>query len=677
MRLHGFLERQRYTGLLWAPVAMGAGIAVYFSIRHEPDPRAALTLAGLALGLLALRLWLRQGALLLLLGLSALGFALAKVHTERMRAPVLEQIHFGPVSGRIVGFDRSSSNRLRLWLDRVHLPGLEPEDTPARVRVVIGGDTVDGALRPGARVMMRARLTPLPPPVEPTGFDFRRHAWFLGLGAIGFTAEPIVLARQDDGEGLPLLRARMALSRAIQGQMPPRSGGFAAAILTGDRSAIDPRDLVDLRASNLAHLLAISGLHMGLLTGAVFAMLRFGLVLIPGLGLRVPVKKFAALGALAAGASYLALSGASVATQRAFIMAAVIFAAVLADRPALTLRAVAISALIVLAWRPYSLLSPGFQMSFAATAALVGVYDGLRRWRWWQEQGRRMGPVARFLLGLLITSAVAGLATAPFAAFHFNTVPRYGLLANLMAVPLMGFVVMPAALVALALAPLGLQGVGFWLMHMGIARILDVAHWVAGLEGAVRHVQVAPQWVLGLLAAGLLVLLLVRGPGRLTGAAVAAAALMLWAVMPRPAALVAPGGGIVGVMGVEGRSLSRPRGEGFTARVWLENDGDAVEQKAAGARPALARSRDVFEADLPAGGRLIWTGAAVPAPDACTKAAILIAPDAERAPPGECVFLGRAALAQGGAYAFFDDLHRPQTSTQVQGVRPWTRTPFQ
>jgi len=677
VRLQGFLERQRHTGLLWAPVAMGVGIAAYFSVRQEPAAGAVLALAALGLVVLALRLWLRQGALLLLLGLSGVGFALAKAQTERMRAPVLQQIHFGPVSGRVIGFDRSSSNRLRLWLDRVHMPGLEPQETPARVRVVIAGAAADGALQPGARVMMRARLTPPPPPVEPSGFDFRRHAWFLGLGAIGFTAEPVVLATADDGAGLPLLRARMALSRAIQAQMPARSGGFAAAILTGDRSAVDPRDLVDLRASNLAHLLAISGLHMGLLTGAIFAALRFGLVLVPRLGLRVPVKKIAALGAVTAGAAYLALSGASIATQRAFIMAAVIFAAVLADRPALTLRAVAISALIVLAWRPYSLLSPGFQMSFAATTALVGVYEAHKKWGWWQAQDRRAWPVVRFLLGLAITSAVAGLATAPFAAFHFNVVPRYGLLANMLAVPLMGFVVMPAALLTLALAPLGLQGVGFWLMHTGIARILDVAGWVAGLEGAVRHVPVSPHWVLGLLALGLLVLTLTRGPARLTGAATAAVALVLWSAAPRPVALVAPGGGIVGVMGAEGRSLSRGRGEGFTARVWLENDGDAVAQKAAGARPALARSRDLFEADLPSGGRLVWTRATEPGPEVCAKAAILIAPEAERAPPGDCVFLGSEALAAGGAHAFFDDPTRPQTAAQVLGARPWTRAPFQ
>ena len=183
MRLQGFLERQRHTGLLWAPVAMGTGIAAYFSVAREPAGGAVLALAGLGLALLVLRLRLRRGAILLMLGLGALGFATAKAQTERLRAPVLQQIHFGPVSGRVSGFDRSSRNRLRLWLDQVHMPGLEPQETPAKVRVVIGGAAVEDALQPGARVMMRARLTPPPPPVEPTGFDFRRHAWFLGLGA--------------------------------------------------------------------------------------------------------------------------------------------------------------------------------------------------------------------------------------------------------------------------------------------------------------------------------------------------------------------------------------------------------------------------------------------------------------------------------------------------------------
>ena len=197
--------------------------------------------------------------------------------------------------------------------------------------------------------------------------------------------------------------------------LPGEVGAFAAAIMSGDRSGMSQVTLANLRSSNLAHLLAISGLHMGLLTGFVFAVLRVAMVLIPSVGLRWPVKKIAAFGALLAAGGYLALSGGNVATERAFTMVAVMLVAIMLGRPALTLRAVAMVAIVILVLQPESITGPGFQMSFAATTALVFVFKYLRyaNWQHWPRWTR--GAVS-----LVISSFVAGLATAPFAAAHFN-----------------------------------------------------------------------------------------------------------------------------------------------------------------------------------------------------------------------------------------------------------------
>ncbi|KKK80916.1 hypothetical protein LCGC14_2818710, partial [marine sediment metagenome] len=217
------------------------------------------------------------------------------------------------------------------------------------------------------------------------------------------------------------------------------------AILTGDRSGMGRDTLQALRDSNLAHLLAISGLHMGLLTGVVFSALRFALALIPALALGHPVKKYAAVGALLAGAGYLALSGGNVATQRAYIMVAVVLGAVLLDRRALTLRGVALAATIVLVLRPEALTGPGFQMSFAATTALIAVFRLMR-----DSGGPRAPRLLQPVLALVVSSGVAGAATAPIAAAHFNQIAKFGLVANLLSVPLMGTLVMPAAVLAAA-----------------------------------------------------------------------------------------------------------------------------------------------------------------------------------------------------------------------------------
>ncbi|WP_154446407.1 ComEC/Rec2 family competence protein [Halovulum marinum] len=669
-------EAQRHTGLLWAPVALGAGIAGYFSLPAEPPAALAWGLGALALAGAGLLAAFRRGGLPMLAMLCLLGGAVAALHTGRLSAPVLERTHFGPVVGRIVGFDRSQGNRLRLLLDRVHLPGVAAADTPARVRVVLGDDPDPQVARPGARVMMRARLTPPPEPVEPGGFDFRRWAWFLRLGAIGYTAEPVVLAEPHPGglAGVPLLSLRMRLADAIRGQMPARSGGFAAAILTGDRSTVDPQDLVGLRASNLAHLLAISGLHMGLLTGVVFACVRLGLALLPDVALRLPVKKIAAVAALLAGAGYLALSGASIATQRAFIMAAAIFGAVLVDRPALTLRAVALAALAVLLWRPVSLLGPGFQMSFAATTALIAVYDALRRVGWWQALARGGWRWGRAVAALVLTSAVAGLATAPYSAFHFNQMAQYGLLANVLAVPAMGLLVMPAALLALLLWPLGLQGLGFGLMEIGIDHILNVAGWVARQEAPMTPVPTGPPWVLGVLTLGALMLIALRGPLRAAGPVLVAVALAGWAASERPLVLLDPEGRLVGVRTVAGRALSRPRGAGFAAQVWLENDGDAADQTAAAGR---APPGAPWRVALPDGAAVLLVEDETVPPALCGAAVLLIAPRASRPPAAPaCAFVGAAQLARGGAHAWrAGALAAPVTTRATEGARPWTRRP--
>ncbi len=339
-----------------------------------------------------------------------------------------------------------------------------------------------------------------------------------------------------------------------------------------------------LLASNLAHLLAISGLHMGLLTGFVFAVVRVGLSLWPAVALRLPVKKIAATVGLFAGAGYLLLSGGNVATERAYIMVAVMLVAVLLDRRALTLRAVAIAATIVLVLHPDALNGPGFQMSFAATTALVVVFRVLR--------GRAMGPRwLRPVVSVIISSDVAGLATAPFAAAHFNQISHYGLVANLLSVPLMGALVMPAAVLAACLAPFGLAWAALWLMGLGLRWILFVAQVVAGTAGAVSHVKAPDPWVLPIMTLGLLWLILWQGRARFAGVVATAVAFILRAQTPRPALLIADSGGLMGLMGSNGRILSTGTGDGFVAGIWLENDGQPVAQDVAAARNGLIPSR--------------------------------------------------------------------------------------
>lgn len=562
----------------WAPVCVATGIGIYFAGQTEPGLMVYAIVAGLCLasGCVA---WRWPGAwspLAVGVALAALGFGLAGTRAHMVAAPKLEFRYYGPIEGRVVALDRSASDAVRVTLDRVVLRETDPRRVPGRVRISLHGPEAD--LVPGQRVMTTGHLGPPQGPAEPGGFDFRRHAWFQGLGAVGYTRVPVLVAAPAE-RGLAVFKLRMAASARIQSHLPGETGGFAAAVTTGDRSGVGQGSLAALRASNLAHLLAISGLHMGLLAGVVFYGLRLAFALIPAVALRFPIKKFAAVGAMLAAGGYLALSGGNVATERAFVMVAVALIAVLFDRRALSLRAVAMAALIVLAFRPEALMSPGFQMSFAATTALVAVFTAIRG-----LESQWLPKWARPVLSLVLSSAIAGVATAPVGAAHFNALAPYGLVANLVSVPVMGTLVMPAAVVAAVLAPLGLEWLPLWIMGLGLDWILAVANEVASWDGSRRAVMAPGTAVLPVLAFGALWVILWQGRLRWAGVLPMVLALSMWSGAGRPVALVADSGNLVGVMTEDGRALSKPKGAGFVARIWLENDGDLSDQAQAAAR---------------------------------------------------------------------------------------------
>ncbi|SLN16284.1 ComEC/Rec2 family competence protein [Roseisalinus antarcticus] len=651
----------------WVPVGLGTGIGLYFALRVEPGAPAyaALALVTLA-GFWAAR---REGPVLSCLGWAAMlvagGLCLAGLRAHAVAEPVLGFRYYGAIEGRIVKIDRSASDAVRLTLDRVVLERMSRARTPTRVRVSLHGEQGFIAPVPGMVVILTGHLSPPSGPVEPGGFDFRRMSWFSGLGAVGYTRTPVLmLSGAEPDPALWIYRVRMALSAAMQDRMAGEAGAFAAAVTTGDRSAMPARTLEALRASNLAHLLAISGLHMGLLTGFLFALTRYGLALVPWVALRFNTKKAGAVLALLAGAGYLALSGGNVATERAFIMVGVMLVAVLFDRRALTLRAVAVAAVIVLIRRPEELTGPGFQMSFAATTALVAVFGGLR--------GVRIGP--RWLqpvISVVLSSLIAGLATAPFAAAHFNQVSHYGLVANVLSVPVMGAVVMPAAVLAAVLAPLGLAGIGLWVMELGLRWILAVAKTVSGWEGAISHVVAPGDGVLPLLAIGALWVILWRGRLRWGGLAPLCLAAALWSQAERPALLVADTGGLVGVMTPEGRALSKPKGDGFSAEIWLENDGAPMAQDAAHDLGAIRRG-DL--ADVGPLRVLHVTGKrALAAVEGCGGADILVT-NVDETGERPCVMLDLLALRAAGAVAGHVEGAglRLVTSRGTTGHRLWT-----
>lgn len=664
---------------LYVPICLAIGIGSYFALLREPTRAewVGVALVSIAFAWLGWRARYGFGPVALAFALAGSGMLVAGARAYHVAAPVLDLRFFGAIEGRIVKVDRAASDAVRLTLDQVALEGVAQARTPEHVRITLHGAQDFIMPLPGLRVMTTGHLGPPPAPAEPGGFDFRRLAWFERLGAVGYTRVPVLAAppQQGDARGMALGQLRMTISRAVQDRLPGDEGGFAAAILTGDRSGISAQRTEELRRSNLAHLLAISGLHMGLLTACVFGLLRFGLALVPPLVLRWPTRKIAALGALAAGAFYLALSGGNVATERAYIMVAVMFVAVLADRRAISLRSVALAATVILLLRPEALLQAGFQMSFAATIALVAVFRMLADDRRWKS---RLPRWALPVLSVVICSVVAGIATAPVAAASFNRLAEYGLLANLATVPLMGLVIMPAAVLAALLVPFGLESWGLALMGPAIGWILHVSAWVSGLEGAVTPIAEPPWLVMPLMALGALWMILWRGPARWAGMFVMGIALGLWVTAKRPALLVASDASVVGLMTDQGRALSQPRAGSFVAESWLRADGDAADQATAFARTGLvARERLV---GLHRAGWDVVHVVGAEARDAarmaelCLPGRILVLTESHAPDLGACRLITPQSLRATGALAF--DLRAGQlherTVTGISGRRLWT-----
>jgi len=662
-----FLSQRGYL-FPWAPVFLAIGIGLYFALRWEPEAQhyaALLVICALA----CLAAW-RGGPVVAPLcwavALMAAGVCLAGARAHLVAGPQIAWRYYGPIEGRIVGIDRSASDAMRLVLDRVVLQRVAPEATPRRVRVSLHGEQGFVTPKPGQVVVLTGHLSVSNGPVEPGSFDFRRHAWFLGLGAVGYTRTPVLMLHPPAGDQ-PVFSARMWLSDRVQTALPGEPGAFAAAVMAGDRSGMGQDTLDALRVSNLAHLLAISGLHMGLLSGFVFSLFRLGFAALPAVGLRVPAKKLSAALALVVAAGYLALSGGNVATERAFVMVAVVLLAVMLDRRALTLRAVAVAALIILVLRPDALMGPGFQMSFAATTALVAVFAWLR-----DAELPRLPRWMRPVGAVVMSSAIAGLATAPLGAAHFNQFAHYGLIANLLSVPLMGTLVVPAAVVATCLMPFGLEGGALWVMGQGLSWILAVAHTVANLDGARGAVLSPSGAVLPMMALGALFVMLWHGRARWIGVLPVIVSLGLWFGTERPVILISADGALVGVMTPDGRAVSRARGAGFVAQNWLDHDGDPTPQD-------IAADRWQTPMPLPfgTGGSVIHLrGRAAIASATCEPQDWLIL---DGAAPGDlpCRVFDRATLQRSGAIAvdMVGDSPVMSSMRDLSGERLWNPRP--
>lgn len=686
------LEDERHRWFLWVPVLTGLGIGIYFALPFEPGlglPVAVLFLAGVAATVFRRGTYanIATGACLAI----ATGFVVAKARTEWVRAPVLEKtVALAEVRGNLELIEPQAGRGQRLTIRVGSIAGLTREQTPRRVRVRVTKPGV--SLRPGDAVKLTARLSPPAEPVLPGGYDFARRAWYLGIGAVGYAYKP---PRADDdapqlpssverlalSAGASVERVRLAIGAAIVAALPGESGAIANALLTGERGGIGAETDKAYRDSGLYHVLSISGLHMTVMAGTLFVAVRFLLAAIPGIAARFPIKIWSAVIAAVGAYGYLLISGGAFATLRSYVMISIIFLAIVAERPALAMRNIALAALTLLLVWPESLLDPGFQMSFAAVTALIAALEA------YQARGESLGrsrpahpgPIASalvFLAGIVASTLIAGVAVAPLAAYHFHTSQQYSVLGNVLALPICDLLVMPALLASLVALPLGLEAYPLIAAGAGIDAMTGVANYVARLPGAVAAIPAIPLSALLAFVAGGLWLMLWTGRWRLAGLVGLLAGLALAPMLDQPDLLVGRDASLIAARLDAGRLSAAPgaRRE-FELSRWLEADGDR--------RPTseveLGRG---FQCDgvgctaVVRGLRLSILKHPAGAAEDCARANVLVTAAAR---PKACsrpsVVIDGNALREGGVHAvyFAAGVMKVATVTGLRGNRPWVR----
>ncbi|GEO83258.1 MULTISPECIES: ComEC/Rec2 family competence protein [Alphaproteobacteria] len=571
---------------LFVPVFLGVGAVCWFSL-GRPAPTlviavlffiavAVFALAGSGrrvgrCGLAAVSLWLA-------------GMLAADFESRRMATTILDTGVTTVLTGIVERREPGANGEWRYVLRLSSTAEPRLKRPPERVSLVARGRHQPVLL--GERLTGRARLSPPSGPALPGLNDFAFANYFDGVGAVGFflgapqgLGSAAELGEEGDwsiGERW-LFSLRDGISERLRNVIGGDAGAFATAIITGERRSMSRATTEALRLSGLAHITAISGLHMALASGIFFVGLRMLLSLLPGVAQGFAIKKLAAAGALMAAFAYLLISGHQVSAVRAFVMTAIMLVAVLFDRPAVSLRNLAIAAIVIIAITPSAVMGPSFQMSFGATAALIAGYAA------WRARPRRnalkfkfpgaglLGATGRLIGATFLTSLIGGLSTAIFAIAHFHRLAPHGMEANLAAMPIISLMVMPAGLGAMLLMPFGLDAPLLWLMGLGLDWVLLIARAVAGWDDAIGFTRM-PAWFLPSAATGLLLMTLLRTRLRHVGTVLFAGSITIVAMAPAHApaeVVISEDGGLVGLRVAERRlATNRVRPPRFVFEQW-------------------------------------------------------------------------------------------------------------
>jgi competence protein ComEC len=565
------LDERRLFVLL--PFAMIGGLVAGLELPLMHPYALAAGAGALALLLASSFASLARMRVAVLLAATWAGLCLLPIHGALFGTAMLARPAYGDYQAQIDEIVSETASEHRVIVSAIGPTGSDRALPVRRARVLVKGGP---DLAPGDVIAGKFRFAPVPGPVYPGGFDTQFHAYFDGVGAYGNTIHPPTLLSSGSAASPAhaLDAIRRGISARIDAVLPEPSAGIARAIINGDQSAVTDAARNTMATAGIAHVLSVSGLHLTIVAGGVFAMLRLLLGSFEGIARRVSVKRLAAAGGMAAALFYYGISGGNVAALRSTLMILLVFGAVLFGRRALTMRNVAIAGIIVIASDPASVFRPSFQLSFAAVVALIGAYESIR-----SSRARDAGAVARlttYLRGIVITSIVAGLATLLFSIYHFQQTSPLGVVGNLLTLPLVGFIMMPAAVLAVLAMPFGLDAPLLEAMGWSIDRMLDMAGLVAAWSTHLRAEPLLTPWALVIGLVALAWFAFFKDRWRLVGPALAVPLVMLFAVDGPPDVLVSDTTQALAIRGAAGLELADGKAKSFALDVWRETYADPI-----------------------------------------------------------------------------------------------------
>ncbi len=569
-----FAERERW--VIWLSVIFGVGIGAYFGLKQEPSPWLTVIVVEILLYLLYRWRYLPARMLVLTVFFTlALGFSSIQLQalyqTKHIQNPQENEITY--LKGRILEVDKNAKGKVRLLLTDV-----ADFDNPRKGLFRVTLTSKKSSLREGQCVEMVATLMHPSMPALPDGYQFDRKAFFENISAVGYANSSVFVIDRErelslkDKIAYAVNYVRSRIVARINRILPPDEAGMTAAIVAGDRDGISEEITENYRNSGLAHFISISGLHMSMVAAMAFFFVRLLIALVPYWALRCDSKKIAAVFAIIMSFVYLLISGAEIPAQRAFITTLVVLIGVMCSRRAISMRMVSFAALVVLIVSPYALISASFQMSFAAVVVLIAFYERYAAaiHRFFAGKGF-LKIVTAYFIGLMLSDLMASLATLPFSIYHFNQVAVYTTLANLLAGPVIGFVIMPFVLAALFLMPLGLDVLPLKIVGLGIGLVNDITAYVAGLPNAGYHVLSMPFWGLLLMVVGGLWICIWQEKWRRWGMFPLIIGILSIFTAQKPDMLYDATGRAIAVQDNAGNMVVMPgRGNRWIKNIWLE-----------------------------------------------------------------------------------------------------------